>query len=312
MEKKREMSGRTITRRDFLKGTAYRTVGLALGLRSLEAAAAEAKEGKPFAATPAGVVSRVVLVRDKDAVDARHRAKTEVAARMIDTAVNTFAGEEDAVKAWRRFFRPDDTVGVKISRCGWMRVHTCSEVIDAVASRLRSIGIPEERIIVKDYHLPLERCTALINLPSIKVHTLTGIAVSVKNYVNFSKKIPRYHAGKSHEEKLAETWFFPQVKGKTRLIIVDALRPYFGPGPQVNPLHYWDYKGILVAKDPVAVDTVCLRICQKKRNLYKGEEWPITPPPKAIAAADEKYHLGTSDPLKIKLVRVGWMKDAFI
>jgi hypothetical protein len=53
-------------------------------------------------------------------------------------------------------------------------------------------------------------------------------------------------------------------------------------------------------------------LCQRKRNLFKGEEWPITPPPKSIAAADTEYHLGTSDPRKIKLVKLGWQKDVLI
>ena len=90
------------------------------------------------------------------------------------------------------------------------------------------------------------------------------------------------------------------------------LRPYFGPGPQINPLHQWDYRGILVGTDPVAIDTVCLSICQKKRNLFKGEEWLITPPPRSIAAADSVYHLGASDPTKIKLTRLGWEKEQLI
>jgi uncharacterized protein (DUF362 family) len=158
--------------------------------------------------------------------------------------------------------------------------------------------------------MPLEACTALINVPAIKVHSLTGIAASIKNYINFTGKENSYHFQGS--VKLGEAWKMPRVKGKTRLIIVDALRPYFGPGPQINPLHRWDYKGILVGTDPVAIDTVCLRICQMKRNLFKGEEWPISPPPKSIAAADKKYKLGTSDPSKIKLMKLGWLKDVLI
>jgi uncharacterized Fe-S center protein len=70
--------------------------------------------------------------------------------------------------------------------------------------------------------------------------------------------------------------------------------------------------GIMVATDPVAVDTVCLKICQIKRNLFKGEEWPITPPLDFIAAADKNYKLGTSDPARIKLVKPGWGKDILI
>jgi hypothetical protein len=41
-------------------------------------------------------------------------------------------------------------------------------------------------------------------------------------------------------------------------------------------------------------------------------EWLITPPPRSLATADSVYHLGTSDPTKIKLTRLWWEKEMFI
>jgi hypothetical protein len=67
-----------------------------------------------------------------------------------------------------------------------------------------------------------------------------------------------------------------------------------------------------VGTDPVAVDTVCLQIIQAKRDAHKGESWPVSPPPKSIAVADTKYHLGTSDPEKIHLVKMGWKRDVLV
>lgn len=298
-----------ISRRDFLQEAAGGTLGMALGLWGL-AGPTEAAEGEvPFAAK--NPVSRVVLIRHEMAVDADHRINAAIVTEMLDTAVQTFAEEKEALAAWRRYFGPEDTVGVKFSRCSWMRLPTEQATIDAIVDRLRSVGVPEERIHARDYGMPLEQCTALINVPPIKVHTLTGIAASIKNYINFNEEpLDRFHFEGS--VKLGETWLKPEVKGKTRLIVVDALRPYFGLGPQINPLHRWDYKGLLVGTDPVAIDTVCLSLCQAKRNLFRGEEWPITPPPKSIAAADTEYHLGTSDPRKIQLIRLGWEEGRLI
>jgi hypothetical protein len=282
---------------------------MTLGLRGSVSPTRAAEEEVPFAATQP--VSRVVLIRHPLAVDADHRIHAEIVAEMLDTAVQTLAGEKEALSAWQRYFHPEDTVGVKFSRCSWMQLPTEQATIDAIVARLRSVGIPEERIYPRDYGMPLDQCTALVNVPPIKVHTLTGIAVSIKNYINFNEEpLDRFHFEGS--VKLGETWLKPEVKGKTRLIVVDALRPYFGLGPQINPLHRWDYKGLLVGTDPVAIDTVCLSLCQAKRNLFKGEEWPITPPPTSIAAADTEYHLGTSDPRKIQLIRLGWQEEVLV
>jgi len=294
----------TVTPRDFLRGAAYGTLGLAMGLEGM----ARAREGPAFAAE--NPLSEVVLVRHEAAVDAGHQVNSVVVAEMLDTAMKSFTGEGDVAKAWQRYFHPQDHVGIKYTRCSWHRIHVNQAVLDAITDRLITIGIARNRVIANDFGLPVKDCTALINVPSVKVHALTGIAVSIKNYINFARiRIPYHFNGSS---KLAETWLLPEVKGKTRLIVVDMLRPYFGPGPQINPLHQWDYKGILVGTDPVAIDTVCLNICQKKRNLFKGEEWLISPPPRSIAAADSVYHLGTSDPTKIKVTRLGWEEEQLI
>ncbi len=308
MKEKNKILENEITRRDFIKGTAYGTLSVALGLKAFSALASTEKTTIPFNAE--NPKSKVVLVRNEFAIDKDKNINENIVLEMIDTAIKEFSGEEDIIKAWSKYFRSDDTVGIKITNCEWMKVPTHPEVLNAIIKRLNDIGISKERIYAKDYDMPLEQCTALINVPSIKVHSLTGIAVSIKNYINFdTENLEKYHFEGS--TKLAETWLKPEVKGKTRLIIVDALTPYFGPGPQINPIYHWDYKGILVGTDPVAIDTFCVRICQEKRNLFKGEKWEINPPPKSIFSADTEYHLGTSDPLQIKVIRLGW-KDGIL
>lgn len=305
MAKWRDRQIGMITRRSFMKGAACGSLGFIVGLNRL---APGAPASGAFAA--ADPLARVVLVRDEAAVDGAHAVDAKVVAAMIDEAVTALAGDKDPRKAWGRYVKPEDTVGVKITRCEWMRVHTEQAVVDAVVARLRDLGVPEGHILAMDGGLPAKDCTVLINVPSVKVHSLTGMACSIKNYINLSKRPSAYHA--AGNTKLAETFLLPEVKGKTRLVIVDALRPYFGPGPQINPLHRWDYKGVMAATDPVAVDTTALKLCEIKRRLFKGEDWPITPPPRFLEAADRDYHLGTSDPARIKLEKIGWTKDILL
>jgi len=304
---KKRRTARVFTRRDFIKGAAMGTLGMALYGKGRPMFAGEAAGAVPFAADDPQSV--VVLLRNEKAVGPGDKVDAAVVQEMIDTALTEFSGEADTAKAWAKYVHADDTVGVKFSRCDWMKVHTDQAVIDAVVKRVGEAGVAKERIFAQDGGLPFAKCTALINVPPVKVHTLTGIAVSMKNYINFSPAPSKYHAPSTN---LGEIFLLPEVKGKTRLIIVDLLRPYFGPGPQVNPLHRWNYHGVMVGTDPVAVESVCLNICQAKRNLFKGEPWPITPPPDFIAAADKTYKLGTSDPARIKLVRLGWDKDILV
>jgi hypothetical protein len=69
---------------------------------------------------------------------------------------------------------------------------------------------------------------------------------------------------------------------------------------------------MLVGFDPVAVDSVGLRILQAKRREYFGQDQPLNPPAKHILLADTRHHLGTADPDKIELVKMGWKEDLLL
>jgi len=291
----------SLTRRDFLRGTAAGALGASLGLCAFD---------RPFAAEPAAAKATVVLVRDEAALDAKNRINVNVVRAMLDRAVCRLAGRDNAVEAWRTYIRPDDTVGIKTTV---YMIGTSKEVTAAVRASVKRAGVPDERILEGDRgRSPGKRkpVTALINTPSLKAHHMSGIGAAIKNYIVYHAKPVSLH--KDCCSDLGVAWQLAAVRGKTRLIVVDALRPLFDKGPQVTPKYLWPYRGILVGTDPVAVDTVCLGIIQAKRNAYKGEPWPVNPPPKSIAVADKKYRLGTSDPARIHLVKLGWERDALV
>jgi hypothetical protein len=85
----------------------------------------------------------------------------------------------------------------------------------------------------------------------------------------------------------------------------------------MGPHHYnaeytWVYNGMLVGLDPVAVDATGVRILLAKRKQYFEEERPLNPPPKHVFLADTRHKLGTADPEKIDLVKIGWAEDRLI
>jgi hypothetical protein len=113
---------------------------------------------------------------------------------------------------------------------------------------------------------------------------------------------------------LGSTFLLPQVKGKTRLNILCALTPqYHGRGPHYFSRRYvWNYKGLLVSRDPVAVDTIGLKLIMAKRRQELGPGQELPPVPKHIQIADTKYGLGTSDVNKIELIKLGWLDGVMI
>ena len=290
-----------LTRRDFLRGTAAGALGASLGL---------AAAGSAFAAEPGEGKSTVVLVRDEAALGDDGKPKAAAVEAMLDRAVCRLAGKDDPAAAWKTYIRPDDTVGIKITL---YMISTSNVVTEAVRAGVKKAGVAPGKILVGDRGASPGKSkpvTALINVPSLKAHHMSGIGCAIKNYIVYHPKPGSLHAHSCAD--LGAAWQTPAAKGKTRLVVVDALRPMFDKGPQVTPKFLWPYRGLIVGTDPVAVDAVCLKIIQAKRDAYKGEPWPVSPPPTSIAVADTKYHLGTSDPAKIHLVKLGWADDALI
>ncbi len=289
------------TRRDFVRGTVGAAVAVPL---------AGSTPTREFGQGPArpGRSAVVTIVRDARALGGQHEVDSAVLRQMVGEVVIRMTGQRDPKAAWLALVKPSDVIGlVPTSHLN----PTHQELVDAVRDALVAAGIPAGRIV--DAQGGIERaraCTALIGLPALKAHWLTGLGTAMKLYIMYSGNPSRYHA--TNNANLAETWLLPDVRGKTRLVLVDALRPLCDKGPQPDPRYLWDYRGLIAGRDPVAVDAVCLRIVMEKRRELAGEPWPLSPPPLCVAAADEKYGLGTSRLSEITVQKFGWAEGALV
>lgn len=329
---KEKILGPTVTRRDFVKGTALGTLALALGLFDAESLAFPPPQSQEKSGFKSPTKSRVVLVRDEKVLSDDHIVDKKILADMLDKGMMGLAQTEDPISAWKKYFNSSDIVGVKISL---MMTPTHDELIELIVKNLLNVGIKDENILVWDRdqvgvgqkemfsrpqrfgfdkdHLSkvIKKCTALINVPGMKSHWLSGVALSIKNWAGAINNASDYHT-EDCCARLGELCAIPEIKSKTRLIILDAVRSLFHGGPQVNPKYLWDYNGLIMGRDHVAVDTIALKIIQRQRSRYKREEWMLSPPPFHVALADKRYKVGTSDLRLIDVVKLGWQKDALI
>ncbi len=293
-----ENNPKCLTRRDFIRGT----VGATLAVSVM---------GVPWTDTVAAVdrPSLVSVVRDKNVMDAGFRVDAEILKTMLDQTVLQLTGKSNIQEAWTELIKPDDIVGL-VPTPHLNPTHP--ELVDAVKiSLMEAVGISEKNIIMAQGGKSKPKpCTALICMPALKGHWLTGIGTVIKNYIMYSGRPYDYHQEDS--AKLGEIWLIPEVKGKTRLVLVDAIHPLCDKGPQPDPRYKWPYNGLLAGTDPVAVETVCLKILTEKRNALRGEPWPISPPPICVEAADKAYGLGTSKIEQIKIAHFGWKEDLLL
>jgi hypothetical protein len=299
-----KMTGKkAITRREFIKNTSIAAVGGTLFLGA---------PGKMFPGE--GKNSTVVLIRNKEVLDAKGKPRYEVVLEMLDQGITALTGKKDPVDAWKTIIKPSDIVGIKSNVWGY--IPTTTQVEQALKKRVMDVGVSEAGIGIDDRGVlknPIfKKATALINARPMRAHHWSGVGSLIKNYIMFDPNPPAYHDDSCAD--LAKLWELPLVKGKTRLNVLVMLTPQFhGTGPHsFSPKYVWKYNGLILGFDPVAVDATGVRIILAKRKEFFGEDKPLPTPPKHIFLADTRHHLGTADPKKIKLIKIGDDKDILV
>jgi uncharacterized protein (DUF362 family) len=148
-------------------------------------------------------------------------------------------------------------------------------------------------------------CDVVINLPVLKDHGIAGITGAMKNLFGAIHNPHKYHLNTGNPY-IADVFKLPSISKKVRLQICDALVAQYEGGPSFMPQWRWEYKGILMGTDPVALDQTGWQIIEKKRQ-EKGllSLADVGREPRYIAtAADYKHGLGTNKSERIRLVTV--------
>ena len=258
--------------------------------------------------------TRVVLIRDENILDNGSSPRPEILNKMFDKAVLNLTGASDIKAAWKKIIKADDIVGIKSNVWGYLPTPPALE--NAIKKRVMEAGVSEKNISIRDRGVlkdpVFQKSTALINVRPMRTHAWSGVGSLIKNYIMFTNRPASYHPDSCAD--LARLFELPVVKGKTRLHILVMLTPLFhGVGPHhFNKKYVWPYKGLIVSFDPVAADSVGLQIIQAKRKEFFGEDKPLNPPAKHIYLADTRHNLGTADPKKIDLVKIGFKEGIFI
>jgi len=294
-----------VTRRDFMKGSASAVVGAAIPLS--QSASQETSSQRPER-------SKVVLVRNAEALDENSAFNGEVIQQMLDEAVMAFFDADSPVDAFRNIISPEQIVGIKTN--GWRYLPTPAELETAIKNRVLDVGVAEENIGLADGGVrtnPLfQNAHSIINVRPLRTHYLSGTSGCMKNLIRFSDDFAKWHPNSCGDLGLLQN--LPEVKGRLRLHILAALTPQFhGRGPHHFSRRYvWSYKGLIVGTDVVAVDAIGLNLLMAKRTEVLGAANAFPPVSKHIEIADKVHGLGNSDLDKIDLIKVGWQDDILI
>ncbi len=136
--------GQSLTRRRLLR------LGKAAIMLPAVIRAAPKKPGGDLPPLPGLYPGRVVAVTHQNSL-IQGVFQKEPIQKMFETGMLRLTGARNSVEAWRRFFRPDDIVGIKVVPNGAPWVCSSKEVVNEIIRGLNQMaGIPLQNIIVYD------------------------------------------------------------------------------------------------------------------------------------------------------------------
>ena len=146
-------------------------------------------------------------------------------------------------------------------------------------------------------------CSAIINVPVLKDHDLSGVSLALKSFFGVIHNPNKYHLRGLHQA-IADVNRVEAVRRKTILHLCDATFGCCHTGPTPSPRWLERLGAVYAARDPVALDYT---LWQKIEELRKIKSLPSLVgskrEPQHIALA-AKAELGTNDPKRIQLLSV--------
>ncbi len=141
-------------------------------------------------------------------------------------------------------------------------------------------------------------CDGIVNLPVLKDHSIAGVTIALKNMFGAIHNPNKYHTN-AGDPYIPDVYMLPPIRRKVRLAICDAITAQYEGGPSYMPQWSWPFNGLLVARDPVALDSTGLRIIDGKRA-----EMGLKPIAANYIATAARRGIGTNDPQRIERVEV--------
>jgi hypothetical protein len=166
---------------------------------------------------------------------------------------------ENQIIVWERTDRELVRTGFEINRSGkGVRCFGTERDYEDTITMMESVGSCFSMIQSR-------LCTAMISVPVLKDHDLSGVSIGMKNFYGAIHNPNKYHDN-SCDPYIADLNAYPTIRDKLRLTICDALYAQYHGGPAFTPAYRWEYNGVLASTDPVALDRVGCDIIEEKRK----------------------------------------------
>lgn len=257
----------------------------------------------------------------------------------LDEGVKYIFGESDAARAWARVCGSQDVVALKVNCIsGLMYSHPIvvqaitqrlqeigvpgeniivwdrtSGELSRAGYKIRREGVGvwcygtdgayDEWIQHRSVSTRLSKilsqiATVLINVPILKDHGGAGVTVAMKNHYGSISNPGAMHSSYCNPA-CAHINDIPAIRDKTRLVVVDATRALFRNGPGGSPDAVWLAQTLIISQNPVATDTLGMRMIDAKR-AEQGME--LTEPHAGYIVTAAQIGLGPNNPADMSVL----------
>lgn len=301
------------TRRAILRAAA--ALALTPAARSLgedhaPPAPAAARIEPPWWLAPEYPQSLVIEVRDAAALDGERPDET-VMRRMLRAGLAALTENSSLRGAWSAILHDAERVAIKLNQVGAEVLGTSAAMARVLVDDLARAGWPRSKILLveappfvaEELETPrstaawgegipvgdtiepvaewVRHCDAIIDVPFLKTHQFAGMSGALKNLSHAVVKHPaRYHAN-GCTPYVADIVGHPLIASRLRLVLANAMRLVIRNGPDATPADIQNYGALLLARDPVAADSVARSILDRERAALRAG------PPLAVPYLDD-------------------------
>ena len=149
----------------------------------------------------------------------------------------------------------------------------------------------------------LYKSDKIINLPVLKDHGIVGVTLGMKNFFGGIHNPHKYHLN-AGDPYVADLYSHPLIKDKVVLTIVDGIAGQYEGGPPPMPQWQWNFGGLIIGSDPVAIDRTGLDIIESQRAEHGITLLSETGRFPHYLQTAEKLGLGNYDLEDIEVVKV--------
>lgn len=155
----------------------------------------------------------------------------------------------------------------------------------------------------------LLNCTAIIGVPLVKDHSLSGFTGAMKNLTHGLVKNPEdFHRNRdglnSRNGNIPDLYAHDAIKTRARVHIMDAFKVLYDRGPQDNPAARVVTEAVMASTDPVAIDRIGTEMVDAQRTSHGMRTLERSGRPVRYLERAEQMGLGTADRARINLAEV--------